>query len=511
MQNKSLNELPAYTKLAAHFETIKSLHMRDLFSRDASRFDRMHFKLNGLMMDFSKNRILDETITLFAKLAAARNWTQTRDAMFAGGIVNRSENRAALHTALRGSVDPDLIVDGENVRDFVNSVLIKMRVFSDQIRSDKNITDVVNIGIGGSELGARAACEALRARADGPRIHFLANIDPDARADLFARLDPARTLFIVVSKTFTTYETIQNAHAARQWVMAAGVSPSQAFCAVTENTGQAAAFGIPADRLFPLRSWIGGRYGVWSAIGLALMIMIGPDQFDEFLRGAHDMDTHFKTAPFEKNLPCIMAMLDVWYGNFFGFRFRAVLPYAYGLRSLHAHLQQLEMESNGKHVDIDGVPLNYPTIPALFGDQGPNAQHAFMQALHQGSDVVPCDFILCADRPDDLNANALAQARALMFGHDDPARPNRTHPGNRPSTTIILDRLDARNLGILLALYEHKVFTAGVLWGINSFDQWGVERGKIIAREIIENSEKTSQFDESTRGLLRHLRARRPS
>lgn len=512
--SNNLTQRPQYMALQAHHTTMYDKHMRDLFADDPKRFDKFHLKLNGLLLDYSKHRITNDTMKLLVGLAKASDVEGWRKKMFAGEVINNTENRAVLHTALRGSVDKKVTVDGENVSEFVDKTLQQIKAFSDKVRKEKKYTDIINLGIGGSDLGTRTVYKALGAFADGPRVHFVPNIDGTKLRLLLDSLNPEKTLVIVVSKTFSTLETRLNAEAVRAW---AGKSAKDNFVAVTENTKEAEKFGIPADRIFPLRKWVGGRYSIWGAVGLPITVAIGFENFQKFLSGAKDMDTHFATAPLEKNAPVLMALLGIWYRNFFNFASHAVIPYSQGLQSFHAYLQQLDMESNGKSVNRDGEKLDYATGPAIFGDPGTNAQHAFFQSFHQGTDIVPVDFILNAQAEKgyethhiQLNANALAQAKGFMEG-----APNndghRDYPGNRPSSTIVLDTLDPYHLGMLMALYEHKVFVQGVIWNINSFDQWGVELGKVLSKDIVqalESKAQTGHFESSTEGLLQHLKSR---
>lgn len=473
-----LIDSPAWTRLQAHAAAMRTRTIAALFSADPARASRYTADAAGLYMDFSKHLADDETFGLLGALAAQQQVAAWRERMFAGESINASEGRAVLHIALRvplAAATPE-----------VRHVRERMRTFVDSVRGDSGITDVINLGIGGSDLGPRMAVHALRPHtAARPRVRFVANADPADFAAAVADLDPATTLFIVASKTFTTVETMSNVRLAREW-------GGRRFAAVTANVPAAQALGVPADGIFPMWDWVGGRYSVWSSVGLALAVAIGMDAFEAFLGGAYAMDTHFRTAPPERNLPMLMGLLGVWYGNFHGAQSHAVLPYSEDLRELPAYLQQLEMESNGKRVDRDDRTVDYATCPVVWGASGTNGQHAFHQLLHQGTPLVPCDFIVAA-RPasgEDLEAhrllmaNALAQSAALMAGRRD-ALPHKDFPGNRPSTTLVIDHLDPARLGALLALYEHKVFVQGIVWNLNSFDQWGVELGKAIARGLL--------------------------
>ncbi len=497
--------------LEAHYKKTGSAHMRDLFAQDEKRFDRFHATLPGLTFDYSRHRANEETIALLVKLARAAGLEEWRKKMFRGEVVNISENRAALHPALRGTAAKGTTIDGEDVAEFVRETLQKIKNTSGKIRADKNITDVIAIGIGGSELGPRMVCTALQSAADGPRIHFASNIDGEVMTALMKNLNPAKTALVIVSKTFTTQETMANAGTAKKWL---GASGGSRIFAVTADTGKAESFGVSADNVLPMRSWIGGRTSLWSAAGLPIAIAGGFDAFSKLLEGAHAADTHFLSAPPEKNIPVLMAILGVWYRNFHDFRAHAVIPYAEDLRDFPPYIQQLDMESNGKSVTRDGKPMMHATGPVLFGGPGTGAQHAFFQLLHQGTDIVPCDFIIprkpmhsLQSHHDTLTANALAQAQSLMHGHTNPDEPHRNFAGNRPSSTFIIDRLDAFHLGLLAALYEHKIFVQGVLWGINSFDQWGVELGKSVAAEILDNQgRKTPEnSDYTTVSLMKTL------
>ena len=507
-----LTQSPAWKALAAHRSEMAGTHMRDLFSSDADRAEKFSLQAGSLLLDYSKHRVTDATLGLLVGLARQANVEGWRKRMFAGESINATENRAVLHTALRS--DKKSFPAGGDVMVLVRKAKEQMREFSDAARkgkllgaTGKPIRHIVNIGIGGSDLGPRLLAQALAPYADAPlSFAFVANADP---ADLDAALKfaaPETTLFIVASKSFTTGETLANANRAKAWLIGAlhgEAAVKKHFAAVTANAAAAASFGIAADLCFPIWDWVGGRYSVWSAVGLTAAVAIGMPRFEELLAGARAMDAHFLDAPLEANMPVIMALLSVWYVNFFDAQAHAVLPYAEALRELPAYLQQLEMESNGKSADRDGRTVDYATAPVLWGSIGTNSQHAFQQLLHQGTHLVPCDFLVPADTGD-AAPQALAQAAALMAGQ--PAdEPHRNFEGNRPSSTLLFGRLDPHTLGQLLALYEHKVFVQGIVWNLNSFDQWGVELGKDIAQKLALR-DSGQDLDGSTRALLGRLR-----
>jgi glucose-6-phosphate isomerase len=501
MMASNLTQKPEWQALEAHRETMRAISLRDLFAADPGRAARFTLKVDGLAADFSRHHLTDETVSLLANLARAQNLEDWRARMFRGDKINNTEDRAVLHTALRTTSDKPVLVDGRDVIPEVRALQKRMVAFTDEVRegrwrgaTGKPMVDVVNIGIGGSDLGPRLAVGALRSfTKDGPRVHFVANADAADLLGVLAGLDPATTLFVVVSKTFTTQETLLNATTARQWLTGAlgEGAVTRHFAAVSTNLKAIASFGIAEANVFPMWDWVGGRFSLWSSVGLSVALAIGWNNFKALLDGAAEMDEHFFTVPLAQNMPVLMALAGIWNRNFLGSACHAVLPYSERLRDLPRYLQQLEMESNGKSVTREGEALDYPTAPALFGECGTIGQHSFHQWLHQGTDITPADFI--GVREDDLNrlehhrallANMEAQAEALKLGRqaDDPRR---TNPGNRPSTLLWLDRLDPRGLGLLLALYEHKVFVQGVVWGINSFDQWGVELGKALAKEAM--------------------------
>ena len=496
-----LTRSAAWQALAAHQKRIAATTLAALFAADPSRAEAFAIESGEILLDYSKHRIDAETMRLLEALAAQAQVPLWTAKMFSGDPINNSEGRAALHVALRSR--EAAFPPGRDVMPEVREARERMRRFVSEARDSSAITDVVNIGIGGSDLGPRMLTRALRAlRKGGPRLHFVANIDPADLDATLAELSPETTLFIVASKSFTTAETLANAQRARAWLGSAGVS--RHFAAVTANAAGATALGVPAERVFPMWDWVGGRYSVWSAVGLPVALAAGMDAFEELLEGARIMDEHFRTAPLGRNIPVVLALLEIWYVNFFGAQTRTVLPYSEDLRDLPAYLQQLEMESNGKRVDRDGNEVDYDTAPVVWGAAGTPSQHSFHQLLHQGTRVVPADFIV-AGREAGLAANALAQAAALAFGRQDA--PHKALPGNRPSSVIVLKRLAPRALGGLIAMYEHKVFVEGVVWNVNSFDQWGVEHGKALARALLDGG-RAADLDSSTRTLLARLRGR---
>ncbi|BFU92981.1 MAG: glucose-6-phosphate isomerase [Nitrospira sp.] len=528
----------AWKALEAHYTKIRDLHLRTLFTDDLTRVERMTLEAVGIYVDYSKNRITDETLALLVRLAEESGLRDRIDAMFRGDKINVTEKRAVLHVALRAPQNHSIIVDGENVVPQVHAVLKKMADFSTRLRSGqwkghtgKPIRNVVNIGIGGSDLGPVMAYEALRHYSQRDlNFRFVSNIDGTDFVEATRDLNAEETLFIVSSKTFTTLETMTNAHTARDWALKTLQQPAAVakhFVAVSTNAKEVAKFGIDTVNMFEFWDWVGGRYSMDSAIGLSTMIAIGPEQFDAMLGGFHQMDEHFRTAPFERNVPVLMGLLTFWYNNFFGTQTTAVLPYDQYLKRFPAYLQQLTMESNGKHVTLDGTEVTYQTGPIYWGEPGTNGQHSFYQLIHQGTKLIPCDFIAFAQplnplgrHHDLLLANVFAQAQALAFGktrqevkaENTPAwlAPHRTFEGNRPSNIILVERLTPATLGALVALYEHSVFTQGVIWHIDSFDQWGVELGKVLAGHIIpelENKvEPQLKHDSSTNRLIRRYR-----
>ena len=534
-----LTRRSAWKSLAAHHKKIKKVHLKQLFTADPRRGERLTAKAAGLFLDYSKNRITDETIQRLLQLAKESGVRERMTAMFAGEKINFTENRAVLHVALRAPRGAKIFVDGKNVVPEVHAVLDKMAAFSDRVRSGqwrghsgKRIVNIVNIGIGGSDLGPVMAYEALRHYSDRTlTLRFVSNVDGSDFIEATHDLDPAETLFIVSSKTFTTQETMTNAQSARDWLLRGLHGEDQAvakhFVAVSTNVEKVSAFGIDTANMFGFWDWVGGRYSMDSAIGLSTMLAVGPQAFHALLAGFHAMDEHFRTAPFEKNLPVLMALLSIWNTNFLGAETVAVLPYEQYLKRFPAYLQQLTMESNGKHVTLDGKTVNYQTSPIYWGEPGTNGQHSFYQLIHQGTRLIPCDFIAFAHaltplgrHHDILLANVFAQAEALAFGKSaaevkaegtaDWLVPHRVFEGNRPSNTILAERLTPEILGALVALYEHIVFTQGVIWGVNSFDQWGVELGKALAQRIVPELESSAppklKHDSSTNNLIRRYR-----
>jgi glucose-6-phosphate isomerase len=538
-----LDRLPAWQAVMAHHETVRDRTLRDLFAEDPERATRLTAEGAGLFLDYSKQRVTDETMELLLAVAAAARVEERRTAMFAGGHINTTEDRAVLHTALRAPGDEHRLVDGQDVTVDVQEVLDRMAAFALQVRlgdwkgfTGSPIRNVVNIGIGGSDLGPAMATQALVHYAErSMRFRFVSNIDGTDIRDATADFDPAETLFIVASKTFTTLETLTNARTARDWLLAGLGGDERAvashFVAVSTNADKVAEFGIDTANMFGFWDWVGGRYSMDSAIGLSLMIAIGPNDFREMLDGFRAMDEHFVRTPMARNLPVLMALLGIWYGNAFGFETHAVLPYSQELARFPAYLQQLDMESNGKSVRLDGTRVTYETGPIVWGTAGTNGQHAYYQLLHQGTRIVPADLIgfvnpttEIGDHQDLLMANLFAQAEAMAFGKTReeveaagvPAHQvdARVFEGNRPTSVILADRLTPRTLGALVALYEHKVFVQGVIWGIDSFDQWGVELGKVLATKIAAEltaaeNPTTTDHDASTTALIARYRARR--
>ena len=536
---RPLTRRPAWKALANHHKKIQKLHLRKLFSDDPKRGERMAVGAAGLYLDYSKNRVTDQTLKLLVQLAGESDLSGRIAAMFSGEKINVTENRAVLHVALRAPKDATILVDGRNVVPEVHTVLDKMSAFSNRVRSGawkghtgKRIKNVINIGIGGSDLGPVMAYEALKHYSErSMTFRFVSNVDGIDYVEATRDLDPAQTLFIVSSKTFTTLETMTNAQSARDWLLKGLGGNAKAvakhFVAVSTNAEKVSAFGIDTANMFGFWDWVGGRYSMDSAIGLSTMLAVGPDNFRALLKGFHEMDEHFRTAPFERNLPALMGLLSVWNNDFFGAQTVAVLPYEQYLKRFPAYLQQLTMESNGKHVTLAGKKVDYQTGPVYWGEPGTNGQHSFYQLIHQGTRLIPCDFIAFAHaltplgrHHDILLANVFAQAEALAFGKTSdevkaegtPAAlvPHRVFEGNRPSNTILADRLTPEVLGKLVALYEHSVFTQGVIWNIDSFDQWGVELGKVLAQRIVPELESGTpprlKHDSSTNSLIRRYR-----
>ena len=536
---KQVDGESAWNALATHYTKISKLHLRQLFAEDAKRGERMAIEAAGLYLDYSKNRVTDETLRLLLQLAEEAGLRTRIEAMFSGEKINITEKRAVLHTALRAPKDATILVDGKNVVPEVHAVLDRMEAFSDRVRSGewkghtgKRIRNVINIGIGGSDLGPVMAYEALRHYSERSMTFcFVSNVDGTDFAEAVRDVDPAETLFIVSSKTFTTLETMTNARSARAWSLAGlggdEKSVAKHFVAVSTNAAEVSKFGIDTANMFGFWDWVGGRYSMDSAIGLSTMIAIGAENFHAMLAGFREMDEHFRTAPFGANLPVLMGLLSLWYNDFFGAQTVAVLPYEQYLKRFPAYLQQLTMESNGKHVTLDGEPVAHDTGPVYWGEPGTNGQHSFYQLIHQGTRLIPCDFIAFVNplnrlsrHHDILLANVFAQAEALAFGKTpeqvkaehtpDWLVPHRVFEGNRPSNTILAERLTPKTLGKLVALYEHAVFTQGVIWNIDSFDQWGVELGKVLAQRIIPELENSVQpalnHDSSTNTLIRRYR-----
>ena len=538
-----INHSPVWARLHQHQRATRFMQMRELFQTDAQRFQRFSLQLDGLLLDYSKNRITERTLELLIDLAYEADLPGWMQRMRRGERINVSERRSVLHTALRLPQSASLLLDGQDVVPEVHAVLQRMRVFCDKVRggqwlgyTGQPIRDVVNLGIGGSDLGPLVVKEALSAYAHPElNVHFVSNVDGQHIARTLAQLDPATTLFVVASKSFTTPETLLNAEAAKAWFLQAGSQGDIArhFVAVSTNAPAVQAFGIDTEHMFGFWDWVGGRYSVWSAIGLPVMLAVGYDSFRQFLDGAHAMDEHFFHAPLAQNMPVLLALIGIWYNTFYQAHTHAIMPYDHGLRRLPAHIQQLDMESNGKRVGRFGAPLDFDTGPVIWGEEGANSQHAFFQLLHQGTRLVPCDFIVPMNSHYGLEqqhrvlvANCFAQSEALMRGKSeaevmaelpdmpgeelDMLLPQKLFPGNQPSNTIALDKVTPHTLGMLLALYEHKVFVQGVIWGINSFDQWGVEYGKQLARRILPELDAAAAMpvthDSSTRGLIEYFR-----
>jgi len=547
----TLTQYPIWEKLCQHQQTIASTHMRDLFANDAQRFNKFSLNFTDLLLDYSKHRIDDETLPMLFQMAREAQVENWRERMFAGDKINTTEDRAVLHTALRNRSNTPVMVDGHDVMPDINAVLGQMRKFSDSVRngswrgySGKKITDIVNIGIGGSDLGPVMVCDALKPYASPDlAVHFVSNIDGAHLMRALSACHPETTLFIIASKTFTTQETMTNAHSARQWFLQAAVDDAHVakhFVALSTNLTEVEHFGIDASNMFTFWDWVGGRYSLWSAIGLSIALYVGMDQFEALLAGGHEMDNHFKTAPLEQNMPVIMALLGVWYNNFFHIDTQAILPYDQGMSRFPAYLQQADMESNGKFIDRQSERVKYKTGPVIWGEAGTNGQHAFYQLIHQGTQTVPCDFLMPIHshyaigkhgnaHHKILLANFLAQTQSLMLGktiHEARAEleaqqlngealenllPHKVFDGNRPSSSILFDKLTPNTLGKLIALYEHKIFVQGIIWNINSYDQWGVEYGKQMAQKILPqlNSDaQVSNYDSSTNGLINHSKAR---
>ncbi len=541
-------DLPSYALLSAHHDSMSGVHMRDLFAQDGQRFDKFSLHFKDILLDYSKNRVTQETMDLLLNVADESGLHERIGAMFNGEKINVTEDRAVLHIALRNRSNRSIIVDGEDVMPAVNAVLAKMRNFTDAVRSGvwkgytgKIITDVVNIGIGGSDLGPFMVTEALKPYGHQRlKVHFVSNVDGTHIVEAVKSLDPETTLFIVASKTFTTQETLTNAHTARDWLLAAlknNDAVAKHFVALSTNKEAVTAFGIDSANMFEFWDWVGGRYSLWSAIGLSIALYIGMDSYEALLSGAHDMDEHFRLTDFDKNLPVILAVLGIWYANFFDAQTHAILPYDQYLHRFPAYFQQGDMESNGKSVCRDGSPVSYSTGPVIWGEPGTNGQHAFYQLIHQGTRLIPADFLAAVESHNPVGehhnillSNYLAQTEALMLGKTpaevrceltasgmdadkvDALVPHKTFSGNRPSNSILYKKLTPETLGALIAMYEHKIFVQGVIWDINSYDQWGVELGKQLAQAILPELQadgEVSNHDVSTNGLINYCKSLR--
>ena len=544
----TVSQTPAWKALEAHHKTIASKHMRDMFAEDPKRFEKMSLRFNDILFDFSKNRITEETLRLLLDLARQANLQEWIDKMFSGEKINITEDRAVLHVALRNRSNRPIKVDGKDVMPEVNAVLAHMREFTEAIRSGKwtgytgkAITDVVNIGIGGSDLGPVMATEALKPFSkEGLRVHFVSNVDGTHIAETLKKLNPETALFIVASKTFTTQETLTNAQSAKDWFLKTAKDEkavAKHFVALSTNATEVSKFGIDTKNMFEFWDWVGGRYSLWSAIGLPIATYIGMDNFEELLDGAHQMDEHFRTTPFEKNLPVILGLVGLWYNNFFGSQTVAILPYDQYMHRFPAYFQQGDMESNGKSINRASEDTKCSTGPVIWGEPGTNGQHAFYQLIHQGTKLIPCDFLAPIETHNPLGehhaillSNFFAQTEALMKGKtEEEVRseltaagmsgekleqlvPHKQFAGNKPSNSIMFQKLTPRTLGSLIALYEHKIFVQGVIWNINSFDQWGVELGKQLAKAILpelKKDGKVTTHDASTNGLINHYKENR--
>jgi glucose-6-phosphate isomerase len=543
-----LKEYPAWQALAKHHEEMANVHMGDLFDQDPQRFEKFSLKFGDILFDFSKNRITDKTMSLLMDLAHQAGLSEKIEAMFNGQKINNTEDRAVLHIALRNRSNRPILVDGEDVMPDVNRVLDKMRIFSEAIRSGtwqgytgKAITDVVNIGIGGSDLGPKMVTQALNPYGmSGLQVHFVSNIDGTDIVETLKPLNPETALFLVASKTFTTQETMTNAHSARKWFLEAATDEGHVakhFAALSTNAEAVAQFGIDTDNMFEFWDWVGGRYSLWSAIGLSIAIFIGMDNFEALLTGAHKVDEYFRYTPIERNIPVLMGVLGIWYNNFFGAQTQAILPYDQYLSSFSMYFQQGDMESNGKSATKSGERVDYTTGPIIWGQPGTNGQHAFYQLIHQGTKIIPCDFLAAAQSQNPLGehhpilfSNFLAQSEALMKGRTPGEAGDeliaegytgdqlallvaaKTFEGNRPTNSFLYRKLDPETLGALIAMYEHKIFTQGVIWNINSYDQMGVELGKHLAKAILpelKGNEPVSSHDSSTNGLINYYKQNR--
>jgi len=544
----ALTQLSAWKALTAHYQEISDIHMRDMFQQDPERFNKFSLRFKDILLDYSKNRVNQETMRLLFELAQEVDLKAAIARMFAGEKVNNTEDRAALHVALRNRSNRPILADGADVMPGVNDVLARMRDFSEKVRSGqwlgstgRQITDIVNIGIGGSDLGPVMVCEALKPFAqEGLNVHFVSNVDGTQIVETLKRLSRETTLFVIASKTFTTQETIANAKTSRDWFLTRGgtkAAVAKHFVAVSTNARAVENFGIDADHMFEFWDWVGGRYSLWGAVGLSIALYIGMDNFEKLLSGAHDMDEHFRTTPFAENVPVILALLGVWYNNFFDADSHAILPYDQYMHHFPAYFQQGDMESNGKRVTREGEAVDYSTGPIIWGKAGTNGQHAFYQLIHQGTKLIPTDFLAAVDTNNPIGqhhtmllANFFAQAEALMLGKSkDEVRteleaegltgdaleallPHQVFPGNRPSNSILFQKLLPETLGVLIAMYEHKIYVQSVVWNLNAFDQWGVELGKQLARKILPElllDEKITSHDSSTNGLINEYKLRR--
>jgi glucose-6-phosphate isomerase len=544
----SITDSPSWKALLSHKTEIAKMHMRDLFAQDPARFDRFSLKFSDILLDFSKNRITNETLNLLLGLATDAKLKDWIARMFAGDKINITEGRAVLHIALRNRSNRPILVDGQDVMPEINRVLAQMKQFCADVRSGQwrgftnlPITDIVNIGIGGSDLGPVMVTEALKPYGDDTklRVHFVSNVDGTHIAETLKHLDPAKTLFVIASKTFTTQETMTNAETARNWLLEKAKDKSAVakhFVALSTNTEKVKDFGIDTSNMFEFWDWVGGRYSLWSAIGLPIALYIGFENFEQLLAGAHDMDDHFSTAPFEQNLPVILALMGIWYNDFFDAQTQAILPYDQYLHRFAAYFQQGDMESNGKSIQRNGQHVNYQTGPVIWGEPGTNGQHAFYQLIHQGTKLIPCDFLAPIQSHNPIGqhhpillSNFLAQTEALMKGKTaDEVRaelvkdgmtgeklealiPHKVFEGNRPTNSIVVDKITPQSLGRLIAMYEHKIFVQGIIWNINSFDQWGVELGKQLAKKILPEltaSGEVKSHDSSTNGLINYISGR---
>jgi glucose-6-phosphate isomerase len=521
LQSINPTQTAAWQKLQLHFNQMKDVRMQDLFAADTQRAEKFHLQVEDFLLDYSKNRINSETIALLQELAVEVHLADAIEKYFSGDLINQTENRAVLHTALRSKETSPLLLGGVDIRKEIAAVKQKMKLFSQEVISGsrkgfsgKAFTDVVNIGIGGSDLGPAMVVEAMKFYQNHLKIHFVSNVDGDHVQEVLKGLNPETTLFVIVSKTFTTQETLTNAQTIRSWFLKVGKEADIAahFVAVSTNLQKVREFGIAAENIFPMWDWVGGRFSLWSAVGLSISLAVGPTHFEALLDGAATMDTHFKTAPFEQNMPVILALLSVWYNNFYGAQSEALIPYTQYLQKLAPYLQQGIMESNGKRVGRDGKPVDYQTGTIIWGEPGTNSQHAFFQLIHQGTKLIPTDFIGFkhslhgnTDHHDKLMSNFFAQTEALLVGKTDE-NPFKVFEGNKPTNTLLIDQLTPASLGALVALYEHKLFVQGVIWNIYSYDQWGVELGKVLASSILAEIEQkqVTTHDTSTSFLFKH-------